>query len=244
MAGPTIQIEAPPRSDRLGGIGDIATFRSNDRLGAAAEVVFQSDACSFPSTEENRCYAAAVVSDKSFTGIDVVDAIGAPFTLYAGVKCFAGPDPDELQRASEILDRGRDRELENALEVWAAGGTVLAAGGFVINAIANVEQALDDQYLGRGVILMSRADAVMAAADQALIADGSGRLFTPNGTPVIASGRVTPGVVYGLGAIVVEYTDTFTREVIQTELNQHFALAEAMFVLAVDCGFRVSSTSA
>jgi hypothetical protein len=243
MAGPTIEIQPPVRTDREGGIRDVATFRSNDRLAVAEAVVFQSDGCTFPDTEELRCIAATPPADKTYDGITIDDGIDAPFTMFAGVACVAGPDPDEKERARRIFDSGQDRELENQLEAWATGGTALTNGGSVIGAIKRVEQAIDDQYIARGNILMSRADALEAAAGGAIeITDGV--LKTKLGTPVIASGRVALGTVYGLGAIVVEHTEVLEREVLDPTTNTQYALAEAVFVIAVDCEYRVKSSTA
>lgn len=242
MAGPAIQIDAPTREQRAGGISSVATFRSNDRLGAAGGLTFQSDGCTFPQVSQHLCYAGeADPEDKTFDGIDLIDAIGVPFPLYAGVKCFAGPDPDELERSRHALAAGQDRLLEAALATWAAGGTALAGGPGAAGAIANVEQALDDQYLGQGVILMSRGDAVIAAAENAIDYYGQSVAQTVNGTPIIASGRVPRGVVYGLGSIAIEHSDVETFEVIDPTSNTHWALAEAIFAIVVDCAFRVSS---
>lgn len=243
MAGPAIEIQAPVRTDRVGGIDQVATFRQNDRIGIAEGVVFQSDGCTFPHTEENRCYAAATVPDKTYDGIAIDDAIGAPITLYAGVSCHIAPDPDELERAERALRAGRSRVLEELVATWATGGAALPAGGTVTGAIAQVEQDLDDNYIGQGVILMSRADAVRADAEGSLHAGLDGIPTTVNGTPVIASGRIAPGTVLGTGSIVVEHGDTVSRETVEPTQNKHYALAEAVYVIAVDCEYRVKSST-
>lgn len=245
MAGPKIDIAPPPRTPRVGGLSKVATFRPNDRLGAAGSVVFQSDGCEFPDTEASRCIATAPVPDKTFDGIVIEDAIGAPFTIYAAVACFAGPEPDELERAERTLREGEDRTLEGVLGTWADGGTALAVGSNIPEAIAIVEQELDSKYLGQGVILMSRHDAIFANANGDIL-DGDvrndGIPVTVNGTPVLASGRIEPGTVYGLGSIVVEKSETVTRDVVNPTQNKIYALAEASYVLAVDCEFRVKSS--
>jgi hypothetical protein len=243
MAGPTIEIQPPRRTPREGGIDtDVAEYRSNDRLYTAEAVVFQSDGCTFPDPDENRCYADAPVADKTYDGIEIEDAIGAPFTLYGAVSCFATPDPDEEARANAILSEGQGLELETALGTWADGGTALTAGANVIEAIGRVEQALDSQYRGRGVILMSRFDAVLADAAGALDWR-DGRPYTINGTPVIASGGIAIGTVKGVGAIVVERSEVISREVIKPLTNRIYAVAEQSFVIAVDCEFRVKSAT-
>lgn len=243
MAGPDIPIEAPVRAPRQGGIEDVATFRPNARLGSAGSVVFQSDGCAFPQISEHLCYTGEdVPADKTFDGITIDDAIGAPFPLYAGIKCTEGPDADHALRAERQLEAGMGRALENELETWAAGGVALTAGATVVPAIAHVEQALDSQYVGQGVILISRFDATVAAAAGAIEEGESGVLRTKLGTPVIASGSVAPGTVYGLGAIVVEFQTVETREVLDPEYNTRYALAERIFAIAVDCEYRVKST--
>lgn len=244
MAGPVVEIAAPVRTDRVGGISKVATFRQNDRLGAAQLLAFQSDGCTFPQISEHLCYVGeADPAAKMFDGIEIEDAIGVPFPLYAGVMCYAGPDPDELERAQRALASGTDRALEEQLAIWAQGGVAVGTGETVAGAIALVEQALDDQYVGQGVILMSRADAVRADAEGAIHANLDGVPTTINGTPVIASGRVDPGQLFGLGAIVVEYSETLAREIVQTEANRHWALAEAVFALAVDCSLRLRAST-
>jgi hypothetical protein len=246
MAGPDILIASPPRKPRVGGIGSIASFRLNGRLGIAQSLIFQSDACTFPQVSEHLCYVGEESpTDKAFDGIVIADAIGTPFPLYAGVKCWAGPDPDELERANEILTEGRDRALEEQLAIWANQGTIVpggGTGGTVTGAIALIEQELDDNYIGQGVILMSRADAVRGDAEGSLHVS-NGLITTINGTPVIASGRVAPGQAFGLGAIVVEHGGAESRQVVRPTFNEIWALAEEIYALAVDCEFRVRAST-
>lgn len=241
MAGPTLRIEAPTRTPRAGGLSKVAEFRANEEIGNAEGLVYISDGCVFPRTEESRCFAAATVADKTFDGIETIDGIATPFTIYAGVGCSINPDPDFFERARLQFNEGRDRVLEEILGVWADGGTALDAGESVAWSIAIVEQELDKSYLGRGVIIMSRLDAVLADAAGALKAGPDGFPVTVNGTPVLASGVIEPGTVYGTGAIAVEHTQTLEREAVDWETNNHYALAEAMFAFAVDCDFRVKS---
>ncbi len=242
MAGPIIEVAPPVREKRVGGLSTVATFRPNDRLAAVGGLTFQSDGCTFPRSEVSRCIAETPPADKTFDGITNEDAIGEPFTLYAGVACYAGPDPDFAERARRMLAEGRDRPLEQALETWGAGATALAAGGSVTGAIALVEQQLDSMYIGRGVILMSRADAVRADAEGALHQVGD-QIQTINGTPVIASGMVTPGTVYGFGAITVEESSVTEHDVVTPTQNKHYAVAESSHVLLVDCEFRTKSAT-
>lgn len=242
MVGPAIEVDPPTRAPREGGLFTVAERRPNSRLGMAGSLVFQSDGCTFPTEEASRCIATATPPDKTFAGIEIEDAIGTPFTLYAGVACYAGPDPDFDDRARAILAQGESRMLEEALETWAAGATALAAGGSVTGAIALVEQQLDSSYLGRGVILISRADAVRGDAEGALHMVGN-QIQTINGTPVIASGMAAPGTVYGLGVVTVESAEVVVTDVIGHTVNQHYAVAESSYVILVDCAFRTKSAT-
>lgn len=237
MAGPTLLVDPPIREDRIGGLSSVVPFRKNDRLAHAEKVTFQSDGCEFPETEESRCLATAPVADKEFAGTATADGIAAPITLYAGVKCFAAPDADEVERARQALEDGRDQKLEELLADWADGGAAVAAGSTPKNAIGRIEQALDKGYRKRGLILMSRFDALEAGLEYT---EGE-YLRTKAGTPVVASGWVEPGTVYGLGAVTVEHTDVVERDVIEPQKNTHWALAEQVYELLVDCEFRIKS---
>lgn len=240
MAGPTVEVEPPVRVPREGGLSTVATYRQNQRLAASDALVFQSDGCTFPRETVIACIDDTPATPKTFDGIAIDGAIGAPFALYGGVSCFAGPDDDYSAQARRILTDGRDRAAEEKLETWATGGTAVPSTGGVIGAIAEIEQALDNGYVGRGVILMSRADALRAAAGGAIEKTGD-TLYTKLGTPVIASGAVASGTVYGLGAVVVEESPVNEYATINPQNNRRYALAEAAYAILVDCEFRIKS---
>lgn len=245
MAGPRLPVEPPVRAEREAGIEKVATFRPEERLGAVESVVFQSPGCDFPQISEHLCYSGVLSpDDKTFGGVDTLEAIGPAFPIYGSSKCYMGPDPDFTERAKAQLTEGRGRILENELETWAAGATAVAtpAGAGVQAAIARVEQELDQKYRGRGVILMSRYDASMGGAANSIQPGEDQILVTKLGTPIIASGTVTPGTVYGLGAVTVLH-DREVREydVLDPEYNQHYALVEQVYEILVDCNFRTKS---
>lgn len=237
-SGPTIIVDPPKRAPREGGILAVSERRSNDRLAHAEAVIFQAEGNTFPHTEESRCYAVTPVPDKTFDGTENIEGLGTPFTIYAGVMCHAAPNPDELERARAVLDAGWQRVIEGRLAEWAAGGTALPAGATARAAVGRVDQALDDGYVARGIILMSRFDAV----DAGLEVEEGRPLRTKNGTPVVASGAVEPGTVYGLGAVAIEHGEILERDVIEARANRHWALAEQVHALIVDAEFRVHST--
>lgn len=238
-----LPVTAPARPNRLGGIRQVASWVTEARIGAAETVVFQSDGCTFPQLAIGLCYGETTVTEKTGVGIGNQAGIGAPFAMYGGVKCFLGPDSDLAQRATNILVDGEDRMVEDRLEAYATGGTALAAGTTLVGAVALIEQDMDDKYLGQGYLLMARSDAVRARAQGAIIDPGLGNLPTTiNGTPVVASGRVTAGTVYGLGATTVLRSPVTTVEVIDPKSNDEWQIAEAVYAIVVDCAYRVKST--
>ena len=240
-----LPVTAPVRPDRLGGIRSVASWVTDARIGAAETVVFQSDGCVFPQLAIGLCYGETTVTEKAGVGITNVAGIGAPFAMYGGIKCFLGPDSDLAERAMNVLVDGEDRMIEDRLEAYATGGLALAAGTTLVGAVATVEQALDDTYIGQGYLLMSRGDAVRARAQGAIIDPGLNSVPTTiNGTPVVASGRVAAGTVYGLGATTVLRSPITTVEVIDPKSNDEWQIAEAVYAIVVDCTYRVKSTGA
>jgi hypothetical protein len=236
-----VSVAAPARQTRLGGIRAAATWVTNARIGAAEGVVYVSDGCSFPQPAIGLCFGETVVAEKSGVGIDQYSGIGEPFALYGGVECFIGPDSDFPDRARNILIQGEDRAIEARLATWAAAGTSVT-GGNIAASIAAVEQEADQDYLGRPIILMSRANAVLAAAAQAIEYGIDGLPYTVNGTPVVASGAITANAIYAVGAVTVLRSDVETIDTINHTVNTEWAVAEAVYSVIVDCNFRIYAT--
>jgi len=236
-------VAAPARQTRQGGIRSVATFVTTTRLGATEAVSFLSDGCTFPQPAIGLCYGEVVEDDKTSTGIDTIDAISEPFALYAGVECgiVEGSSADYAERARNLLEGGVDRVLEERLATWAAGGTALTAGSSLTDALAIVDNALDDDYPGQGVILMNRGDAVRASAEGSLDWSLDGTPTTVNGTPVIASSRVDAGAVLGVGAITVLHTNVETFPGVDFRTNRDWQVAESVYAIIVDCELRVVS---
>jgi hypothetical protein len=236
-----VPVAAPARQTRLGGIRAAATWVTNARIGAAEGVVYVSDGCTFPLPAIGLCFGETVVTEKDGVGLDQFTGVGEPFALYGGVACFIGPDSDFPERARNILIQGEDRAIEDRLEAWAAGGTPLTATD-IVDAIASVEQEADQNYLGRPIILMSRADAVRAAAAMAIEYGIDGLPYTVNGTPVVASGSVTTGALAAIGAVTVLRSEIGDIGTFDHTLNTEWAVAEAVYSIIVDCDFRVYAT--
>lgn len=235
----------PTRTPRVGGINAVAQFEEDARVGSTQTIAWISDPCSFPDVALGMCWETPTFPADNKTGesIDIVEAISSPFALYGGIECFLGPDNDFDTRASLILEQGADRAIETRVVAWAAGATDLPATDLV-DALAQVENELDETYLGRGVIFVNRGDAVRLHAANALVETLTGVPTTINGTPVIATSAVAAGTVLGTGAIKILHSALINHGAPKTQLNVEMWIAERVYVPLIDCSIRVQATVA
>jgi hypothetical protein len=241
MAGPKVSISPPTRKERKGGIKSVVgEFESAPRLAAAESLQWVSAGCEFPKAAPGLCYVPnPVTGDKTYVGIDT--GSGPIFALYQGVKCYlgTGDDPDYDERARALLEAGEARGVEEVLWEYlnTAGGTGPAQTSWVA-AIGQMDEAADTLYVGQPVIMMSRFAAVQARAAKAIFGDEeTGRLWTANGTPIIASAAAsdTVAVVFGWPTVFAgEFVTTRTADL---TLNQEMAISERVYGIAVDCEF-------
>lgn len=239
MADATHYVEPPRRSPRRGGIRSVAEFRTADsRLGLGGIVEYTSPGCGLTVGKVELCYPSPMAdqAEKTRTGISTLEAIGTVFGAYAGVECWAGGSDFEAD-ARRLLADGVDRALEAALNTWVAADTVGATLDSWSDAVAVSDDWADDHYVGLPVLLMNRGDAVRAHAERALDSDGTGSLWTPNGTPVIASAAFTAGTVASAGGITVLEGAVTAFKTNQWELNTEYAIAEQVFAILVDCNY-------
>jgi hypothetical protein len=175
-------------------------------------------------------------AEKTRQGIETLAAAVGAFGGYYGVECWRdGADYDAAARAG--LEAGEDRLIEAALNTYLTGLASSGAPADFVEAIATAEENADDTYIGAPIILMNRGDAVRAAAALALSYDREGNLWTPNGTPVAASGRITAGNVSIIGALTIEHTGIYVNGAPILVNNKEFAIAERVYAALVDCNF-------
>lgn len=236
-----VPVLAPVRQTRLGGIRPVTNWVTNARIGAAESVVYMSDGCTFPQPAIGLCYGETVTDEKEGAGIDQFAGVGEPFALYGGVECFIGPDNDFAERARNIIIQGEDRAIEERLWNWAGAGDDAGDGATLVDAIANVDKWADGNYLGRPIILLSRADAVRAFAAGALEYGIDGVPTTVNGTPVVATGQGVDGFVRVVGATTILRSELNDIAAVDHRFNTEFAVAEAVYTFLVDCNFRARS---
>lgn len=237
MADHVIPIEAPARTPRLGGIRTVVPeFQAASRLGLGGELEFVSYGCGFPVDDIVLCYPSGTQDEKTRTGVDTLNGIVSPFGLYAGVECYL-EGLDYLELAREHLELGEDRGVEKRINDYFVSLTGVAATSF-IDAVAKAEQKADDEYLGRPVLWMNRGDAVRARAVKAIESDkGTGNLYSANGTPIVASAKITANSVAVTGAVSVHATTIEVNQSPMVTVNRQLAIAERIYAVALDCEF-------
>jgi len=239
MADATHYVDAPRRSPRRGGVRSVAEFRdAPNRLGLGGVVEYTSPGCQIAVGDVKLCYPspAAAQPTKTRAGINTLTGIAPVAGIYAGVECFLDGSDFE-QDALNLLSNGSDRAVEAALNTWIQAATPGAAKTGVAAAIAAAENAADGAYVGLPIIVLNRADAEAAFAARALEGDGTGNLWTGNGTPVLASSQITAGKVAVIGGLTVLISTPEVNRVQNYTYNKEYAIAEQVFALLVDCNY-------
>lgn len=230
IAGARMYVDLPTPERKTGGVLDavhVIDVTGHALLGAEA----QTDACNTLNEWLSNCSTiyppgceggAPVVDVKDFDNLDLVS--GDPFALYNGVRCLKPAQRvDEYEaRAKASLELKESRGVERYLTLLFDGlaeaeSEPVYAATDVVDAVAHLEQYLDDNYGGKGFIEMSRHTAVYACAAQIIGAGLDGRMATCGGTPVIlgigdettmfATGQIVllrgPISVYSAGEMVL-----------------------------------------
>ena len=246
MAEPVGYLQASvTRKPRKGGIKSVAEFVPTDRLMAVKALDWTSEPCTFPNAAPGLCWGTNPGGSKTFAGNDV-NRSGDVFALYAGDECFAGGGLDYDQRALASLDQGEDRELEERLVLFleAKDPTNTAITGSIATAIAAAENAADNDYIGMPTLVMNRGDVSAASMGRVIEDNANGELRTKNGTPILASGRVTPGDVFVTGQITVFTSpQPVVNRVIHHINNREMAIAERAYAFGIDCDYVVAFTA-
>lgn len=240
MADPTNLVEAPRRRPRKGGVKAVANIVQTERMFASERLDWIGEGCTFPQAAPGLCWGEVVgEGEKTLAGIDLGQS-GLVFAGYAGVECVdLTAEADFERRARATLEAGEDRFVEEKLVALLASldpiATPVATGW--LNAIAEAEQAVDLAYVGMPIFVMSRQDAVIAKQAGALTGDPGQPMFTPNGSPVLASGVVMPGTFYVTGDITLWTGAVAATTTRHPQQNIAMALAERAYALGIDCDF-------
>ena len=246
MADPMVFVPPPPRKPRRGGIkAVVGEFVHLERLGAAANINYLSEGCSFPSLAPGLCWGADIPDgDKVAEGLPTETGIVPIFGQYTGVECFmgVGTTQDYSERAERLLQATEEHEVEAHLVGWANAGTAAGTGVGIKNAVAVAEEWADQKYNSLPVLIMSRSNAVLAGAEPVAFGDGLGVLWTINGTPILATWTAPNDKIYAVGWPTVYASDITTTVTRMLTQNTEMAIAERLYGLAVDCEFRAVVT--
>ncbi len=235
MANPVYPVEAPTRTPRRGGIRSVAEFRTDNRMALGGTLVYTSPGCSLVVGSVALCYPTQVQAPKTGNGVDNLES-SSVFGGYYGVTCWLdGEDYDA--RAREGLAWSEDRRIEAVINAYLLGLASAGSADTITGAIAAAEQHADANYPGEPVILLNRADAVIAFAEGAIDADKEGNLWTPNGTRVVASSAITSGTVSATGALTIYQSEVVVTRVQDLELNTELAIAERAYAFLADCNY-------
>ena len=246
MADPNIYIDSVNRQARRGGIKTVTgEFRRVDRLGASASSEASSvDCLSKPAATPLECWG--VLTGDATKSLDGIVTVGGAenFAIYLGVECFLGGD-NYRDRAAELFTAWEDRAVEERLVAFAAAETSgVPLTGSNAAVIGGLEELADADYVGLPVLVVSRAIATAGAAEDIFHGDGTGALWTVNGTPVIATSAMSDTTAYIIGMPTVLASEMVVSDSLNLTLNMDGAVAERVYGLFVDCGFVRSGTVA
>ena len=147
------------------------------------------------------------------------------------------------ERTLESLVWGATSGLATNLD---ADDSALGAADDILMGIALLERHLSDEYASRGVIHLSRAQAVYGIAQKALETRGSG-LFTRVGTPVVAGQGYLDDKIFASSAIIgyrTEIIDATDRpyDGLDRSNNNLLTLAERTYCIGFEPGTVASVT--
>lgn len=240
------KVTAPTRQPRVGGIKSvIGGFIQEDRLTIEDNLVWEDSGCGFPSDTRAGCYDNVTAdAPKEFGDVAQLRTIGPAFTQVAGVQCWLGGDDDAtyMKQAADKLEATEDRKIESNLWEWAAQAADPVAAVDLVAALAAVEDAADEQYVGAPLILVSRANAVLLKAAGALEIREGGAIHTANGNRVIASASFGSEGITAVGWPAVYATRTINAQAAKHNENIDAGLAERTYAIGVDCEYRFIAT--
>jgi len=184
---------------------------------------------------------------KQFALGELVDNAGI-FTVYGQQKItpIASTQAISTERARLLLTALEERTIETVLSGAVAGLTpdfttspdTVTPGTDIIENLGALENYLATNYGSRGVIHMSRDQAVAGVAAGAMVTKGNG-LFTALGTPVVAGSGYTKTKMFATSALVAYRSDIFDNvgqpyDLLDKETNDLYAIAERTYSIGFE----------
>lgn len=233
-----VRVAAPPVPARSFGLFSVAPPEAPTDSHALMGLGWESLACGRLPVWGDPCWNPDLAGGAKTVAACVPQHGGDAFTVYRYVNWSGGQLADGQAAAEATLAVGEQSAVEQYL--WTrllASDTGLGAGASPVLALALVEQALADNYMGQGVIHMTPTAATMLGGEY-LERQGN-RLYTIAGTPVVVGGgyvKGAPDTIIGTGVVVVRRGPVETLGAIDRNVNDVLALVERNYVIAWDCG--------
>jgi hypothetical protein len=227
-----VRVEAPVVVPHPYGLFSVAPPASPSDTSWQAGVSWESWACIDPNTTTDPCInGGAVPGAKEFEACPDYQSF-KPITVYLGVKRGGQSTDVGSAQAGQILEDGEEYAVEEYLWAQLAAAVTEAAAMSPVGALGKVENLLGENYMGTGVIHMSRETATRLAPN--LVRNGS-RIETLLGTPVaVGAGYIAP-TIYGTGAVAVRRGGLEVVNAWNTAINDELVLAERTYVVGWDC---------
>ena len=185
---------------------------------------------------------------KTFARKGQTDEAGV-FTLYGQQKVTPGPGWNQesaSERARDLLTMLEERTVEMVL-AGAIGdlapsfssATVVGASLDLVEVIADLENFLGDNYGSRGVIHLSRDNAIRGLSTSAVLETRGNGLFTKLGTPVVAGSGYPSDAAYATSALVGYRSEVFDNvgqpyDPLDKSTNDLFAIAERTYSIGFE----------
>lgn len=225
------RVEAPQVVPHPFGLFSVATPADP---GDHAMVGFrwESWACTMPNTIVDPCINGGTAPPPKTFGGCPSDINFKPITVYLGIQ-RTGQSIDVGQaQVRRVLEDSEEMAVEQHLWTLLGIEVVEAAAMSPIGALAKVEDELAANYVGTGVIHMSRGTAIRLS--QELVRVGS-RIETAIGTPVVVGAGYTAATIYGTGALAVRRGEMDVMSAWNMAINDELVLAERTYVAGWDC---------
>jgi hypothetical protein len=228
-----VRVEAPPVVPHPYGLFSVAAPVTPGEPNWQTGVTWESWACLDPNTTTDQCInGGAAPAAKEFEACPDTRSY-KPITVYIGIKRNGQSMEVGSEQANTVLAGGEEYAIEKFLLAQLAAAVTEAAALSPLGALAAVEMQLGQNYMGTGVIHMSRETATRLSAQ--LVRNGD-HIETLLGTPVaVGAGYAGTPVIYGTGAVAVRRGGVDIVSAWNTKINDELVLAERTYVVGWDC---------
>lgn len=238
------RVEAPQVVPHPFGLFSIATPGDP---GDHAMVGFrwESWACTVPNTITDPCINGGADPGPKEFGLCPSNISFKPITVYLGIQRTGQSLDVGLTQVQRVLEDSEEFAVEQYLWTLLGLDVTEAAAMSPEGALATVEDQLAANYMGTGVIHMSRGTASRLTLGNTLVRVGD-HIETLIGTPVVVGAGYDSSTIYGTGALAVRRGQMEVVSAWNMAINDELVLAERTYVAGWDCfatGVNVASAT-